>query len=149
MAKGAALALRLITQAQSIDIDFDRRIHRRLPFAVTFWDHQRGGYWELFREHEMYDELTEKWLPVPDLGRRAEDRQHKEVFLGRRWPGDDSPMPYLRFQFGEVISGPLAVWYDTETQRFCMRDEGGSGEVVSGEEIQRAIYIAPVQSGKY
>ena len=148
VAKGASLALRLITQAQNMDIDFDEELNGKLPFDVTFWDVAVGAHRSLFREHEEYKKLTEKPLPIPESGGVDDDRKHKDVFLGRRWPGDEAPVPSFRFQFDEVIRGPLMVWYDTDSYRFKMRDEGGNRVEVDGEEIQKATYVAPVQSGK-
>ena len=147
VAKGAALALRLITQAQNMEIDFDRRLNRKLPYDITFWDSTAGGHRPLYREHEDYERLTEKPLPVPE-SRDTDDDRKKDVFVSRRWPGDESPAPFLRFQFGDIIRGPLVVWFDTTNYRFRMRDDGGSGLEVTGDEIQKATYVAPMQSGK-
>ncbi|MFO0957179.1 MAG: hypothetical protein U0800_06890 [Isosphaeraceae bacterium] len=148
VAKGAALALRLITAAANLEIDFDRRLNAKLPFDVTIWDPTAGGHRTLYHEHEDYDQLSEKPLPVPEADGFDDAPMQKDVFLARRWPGDDEPRPFLRFHFEEVIRGPLVIRYDTEDHRFRMRDEGASGEEVVGEELQKAVYIAPVQSGK-
>jgi hypothetical protein len=148
VAKGAALALRLVTQAQNLEIDFDRRLNRKLPFDVTFRDGTAGGHRSLFREHDDYEQLTEKPLPVPE-SRTSDDENRRDVFLGRRWPGDEEPRPYLRFRFRDVIRGPLIVWYDSTSFGFRMRDEGGTREEVNGEELQKGVYVAPVQSGEY
>ena len=48
-----------------------------------------------------------------------------------------------------MIRGPLTVWYDKERHCFRMRDEAVARREAYGEEIQRASYVAPVQSGKY
>lgn len=150
VAKGAALALRLITAATNLEIDFDRRLNSKLPFDVTIWDPTAGGHRTIYREHDDYEQLPEKPFPVPDAepSGRDDDPSRKDAFLSRRWPGDDEPRPYLRFHFDEVIQGPLMVRYDTEDHRFRMRDEGSSSEEAAGEELQKAAYVAPVQSGK-
>jgi hypothetical protein len=147
VAKGAALALQLMTRAQNIEIDFDRRLNRKLPFDVTFWNPTAGGHRSLFKEHQDYEQLIEKPLPVPK-SRETEDEKRREVVLSRRWPGDEAPKQYLRFKFSEIIRGPLVVWFDTAKFKFAMRDDGVSGPDVFGEEIEKAAYVAPMQSGK-
>ncbi len=147
VAKGAALALQLCTRAGSMSIDFDRRLSHKLPFDITFRDNLAGGHRNLFREHQDYDELMERPLPVPQSAAADEDQKQKEVYLSRRWPGDSQPHPYLRFKFEEVIRGPLMVRYDIDQHRFVMRDDGTAGTEVVGVEIDRRDHVAPMQRG--
>ena len=145
VAKGAVLAMRVTNQAENLDVDFDRRLCDRLPFDVTFRDRVGGVDRVLFREHELYQELGERQVPVPNF-RGDDSNKFRELSLERRWPGDDKPSPYLRFQFPEVIQGPVKVWYDDTKHKFVMHDENGSSADVVGEEIVRAVYRT-VQSG--
>jgi hypothetical protein len=148
VAKGAALALQVLTQAQAIELDFDRRLSNKLPFDITFWDSTAGIHRVIFHEHSDYDQLTERRLPVPESDGSDPERRQKDVFLDRRWPGDSKPSRYVRFQFQEVVCGPLIVFYDSVENKFKMRDEGGTGGDVVGEEIEQRVYVAPMQSGK-
>jgi hypothetical protein len=147
VAKGAVLALRMQTAFMGVDIAFDGERADRLPYSITFSDRAVGGDRILFREHEQYGALTEKQIAVPDFKDQG-DQPYREIYLGRQWPGDDAPSPFLRFEFREAIRGPIAVWYDAEVHQFLMRDDGGTGTEVMGLEQQKAMYCAPVQSGK-
>jgi len=148
VAKGAALALRLTSQAQAMDIDFDRRLNQKLPYDITFRYGIAGGYKDIYLEHDDFDQLTEKFLPVPESTGSEETKDRNRVTLSRRWPGDEEPKKFLDFQFTSVIQGPLAVWYDPFKHCFLMRDDGGGGAEVKGQEIEKATYVAPVQSGE-
>ena len=139
------LAIRVTTHAENLVVDFDRRLWERLPFDVTFRDRVSGIDRVLFREHELYQELGERHVPVHNF--RGDDNNLPHCFLGRRWLGDDRPQPYLYFRFDKVIQGPVKVWYDDVKHKFVMHDENGSSADVVGEEIDRAVYRAPVQSG--
>ena len=93
VAKGAALALHMFTCAQSIDVGLDRQVNRRLPFDVTFWDPQRGSNRTLFREHEVYEDLTERPLPISETPAGDGEHQPREVFLGPALAGRRLPHP--------------------------------------------------------
>jgi hypothetical protein len=147
VAKGAVLALRVSIRAEALGVDFDRRLCEKLPFDVTFADLTLGRDRTVFREHEEYQDLKDKPIPVPNARRGGDERRFKEVFLRRLWPGDDAASEFLRFQFPDVIRGPLKVWYDNDRHKFVMSDDGGSKDEVVGVELQKALYVAPVQKG--
>jgi hypothetical protein len=83
---------------------------------------------------------------LPNL-KSDDNSRFRELLLERRWPGEDRPSPYLRFRFPQVIHGPVRVWYNDVKHRFVMQDENGSSADVMGEEIVRAVYRVPIQSG--
>ena len=140
VAKGAVLAMRMTTLAENLDLDFDRRLCDRLPFDVTFRDRVSGIDRVLFREHELYQELEPRQVPVPNF-RGDDDRRFRGLSLERRWPGDDKPLPYIRFQFPDAIQGPVKVWYDYDKHEFVMNDENGSPTDVVGDVIDQAVYL--------
>jgi molecular chaperone DnaK (HSP70) len=148
VAKGAALALQSQKRHDALDIRFDTELADKLPFEITFTDRAAGKVRPLYHEHDSYSELGEQRIPVPEPSRDASDPHFAVVYLGRRWPGDRDPVDYLEFPFSRAIVGPLTVWYDPQSFRFLMRDEGGDGEEVAGVEVQKASFRAPVQSGK-
>ena len=138
----------MTSEAEAMDIDFDRRLNQKLPYDITFRYGIAGGHKEIYHEHEDFDRLSERFLPVSETsGEESKDRTR--VTLYRLWPGDSEHKKFLDFQFGTVIQGPLAVRYDSLKHCFRMRDEGGAGADVDGQEIEKAVYVAPQQSGDY
>jgi hypothetical protein len=151
VAKGAVLALGLYSKVGGMGLDFDNTLKDRLPFHVLFRDLGAGGYRTLFREHEHYDQLGEKVIPVPpaEEDERGEQRDRRtDVFLRRQWPGDDRPSRFLHFQFDRPVDGPLMVSYQRDPPRFLMRDEGRSGQQVEGKERVEAVYCSLMQQGE-
>ncbi len=146
VAKGAVFALQSQDRQDTLGIRFDSQLADKIPFEITFTDRAEGRVRSLYREHESYNDLTERRIPVPEPSRDAQGPHFGIVYLGRRWPGDPKPADYLKFPFKEAITGPLTVWYERDQFRFFMRDET-SGEEVAGEEFQKAAFRAPVQSG--
>ena len=148
VAKGAALALHVTSQIQAMGISFDQDLNKKLPYDITFRYGIAGGHKDIYREHQDFSQLPEQNLPVPEADGGSEAKDRNRVTLWRRWPGDEEPKPFLDFQFKGVIQGPLAVRYDTFKHCFRMRDEGSGEAEVDGQEIEKATYVAPVQSGE-
>jgi hypothetical protein len=161
VAKGAVFALSLEAGALGVGLSFDRHLIDRLPFDITYTDYKDGRHPTLYREHERYQDLTVRNIPVPPVktppGRSSfdpvdpsEENRRTEVYLERLWPGEAEPARFLHFHFENPIGSPtLQVRYDGENDPPCffMKDEL-TGEEVEGKEIAAATYLSPVQSGK-
>jgi hypothetical protein len=147
VAKGAVLAL---ANRAGVEVTFPDRLYERLPFDVGLRDDKLNSAELLFREGDLYTDLT---AIEKDPPRTAEQdtlrlgvRQHY-VYLDRRWPGEGKVWwPFLAFYFKNPIEGPVEISYDTTRHDFTVRHSGEVGQLPQDDSDER--YFAPVQRGK-
>jgi hypothetical protein len=67
--------------------------------------------------------------------------------MDRRFPGDDSFVPFLVFHFPDGIQGDLEVSYDAQLREFSVRDlvTGVVGELT--DVTDASMYRSPAQRG--
>lgn len=143
VAMGALRALQLSRGLLGITIHFDPRLMDRLPYDVTYKDLGAIRDTVMFKEHTLYSQLGVREIDVPE-GSTA-----RRVSLGRCWPGDKQPEPFLDFDFDKPVKSKLLLWFNNDKQWFVMQEEGDSGPGVVGRPPAGSIaYFAPVQTGR-
>jgi molecular chaperone DnaK (HSP70) len=149
VAKGAVLALSTISAMGMVRIEFDSDLSNCLPYDVGYKDLRRNTYPYLYREHTRYDKLERRTVPIVAIrGSSGPSHRRLEKFvMDRRFPGDDSFVPFLVFHFPDGIQGDLEVSYDAQLREFSVRDlvTGVVGELT--DVTDASMYRSPAQRG--
>ena len=145
VAKGACIALMIIQEHRNLDLEFDRDIVYRLPYDLMIPKLGEGVLSPaIFEEGQHCLHLQPHAEPPPAAveGRPRPTRMQ----LHRLWPGETRSEPYLEFDFGHEIQGPVLVQFDKKSRRFMMQD-ANDARPTFGRQVAVADYVSPVQSG--
>jgi molecular chaperone DnaK (HSP70) len=157
VAKGAVVARRYRDEGEGVDVQFDMDVIERLPFDVVYRNDKLGRDEVLFSEDTTYEAMREQTCEImtgrQDGSSEAALTSQRRKFILRKWPGDQQPSPFLRFDFIDPIIGPLTFRYgrpdNLNDRNYYMTDAGRSGATpVVGKNDFEAEYMALMQCGK-